>query len=148
MLIDNDTNALDNQELLITFYNENQSKSYTVHTDEKGVSEIQINFNPGNYTVKVEYSGNEKYSPCETTNKIIINKNNTLYIPQNISNDEIQKLIDSSNGSAIIFLGENYNNISLIINKPLNMKKIKENKAIIIKNTNKKTKPKKKNNKN
>ena len=121
LLIDNDTNALDNQELLITFYNENQSKSYTVHTDEKGVSEIQINFNPGNYTVKVEYSGNEKYSPCETTNKIIINKNNTLYIPQNISNDEIQKLIDSSNGSAIIFLGENYNNISLIINKPLNI---------------------------
>ena len=121
LLIDNDTNALVNQELLITFYNGNQSKSYTLYTNEKGVSEIQINFNPGNYTVKVEYLGNEKYAPCETTNKIIINKNNILYIPQNISNDEIQKLIDSNNESNILFLGENYNNISLIINKPLNI---------------------------
>ncbi len=121
MLIDNDTNALVNQELLITFYNGNQSISYTLYTNEKGVSEIQINFNPGNYTVKVEYLGNEKYAPCETTNKIIINKNNILYIPQNISNDEIQKLIDSNNESNILFLGENYNNISLIINKPLNI---------------------------
>ena len=121
LLIDNDTNALVNQELLITFYNGNQSISYTLYTNEKGVSEIQINFNPGNYTVKVEYLGNEKYAPCETTNKIIINKNNILYIPQNISNDEIQKLIDSNNESNILFLGENYNNISLIINKPLNI---------------------------
>ncbi|WP_409198139.1 right-handed parallel beta-helix repeat-containing protein [Methanobrevibacter acididurans] len=121
LLIDNDTNALVNQELLITFYNGNQSISYTLYTNEKGVSEIQINFNPGNYTVKVEYLGNEKYAPCETTNKIIINKNNILYIPQNISNDEIQKLIDSNNESNILFLGENYNKISLIINKPLNI---------------------------
>ena len=122
LLTDNDTKALVNQELIITLYKGTISKSYNVTTNSDGVGKLQINFSPGNYSVKVEYLGNENYSPCETSNFIIINKNTTIYIPVNASNDEIQDILDSAdNGNNILFLGSNYNNVSLTINKSLNI---------------------------
>ena len=78
----------------------------TVITDANGDASLQLNeFNSGNYTVKVNYGGNENFSSCNTTQNLEIKE-------QSVSSQ-------SSNSDAIYYDSElnlYYNSDGIIVN--------------------------------
>jgi nitrous oxidase accessory protein NosD len=98
------------------------NKIYWATTDINGEYQLPINLAIGKYTIYSSFKGNDIYQNSSENNSLIVIKNNIIYIPKNVSNNEIQHLIDyADNNSKILFLGSNYDNISLIINKSLNI---------------------------
>ncbi len=67
-LIDNDGNHLANQTLILNL----NGRNYTRTTDENGTASININFNPGEYTVTATFEETEDYPSSSITNTINI----------------------------------------------------------------------------
>ena len=101
------------------------SENYTAITDSNGMARINVNIaNPGTYQIISKFLGNTLNKAISLSNIITIKDAvNTKYVDNGLPNAEIQKIIDNSNNEDTIeFLGENYNNIKLNVNKELNIK--------------------------
>ena len=101
------------------------SENYTAITDSNGMARINVNIaNPGTYQIISKFLGNTLNKAISLSNIITIKDAvNTKYVDNGLPNAEIQKIIDNSNNEDTIeFLGDNYNNIKLNINKELNLK--------------------------
>lgn len=76
-LTDINNNPITEQKVNLTIIDSNGTETTKIiTTTESGKAKYELNkLEDGNYTVKVKYGGNEKYSECNTTQKIeIINK--------------------------------------------------------------------------
>ena len=81
-------------------------------SNDEGISSLNINLGSGNYIITSEYNG------FKTSN--IITVLDAITIAPNLSNNQIQSIIDSANEkSALKFEGLEYNDISLNINKEI-----------------------------
>ena len=64
---------LANQTVNITITNKDKSSSYySVVTNAKGIGKLKSDKSAGNYTVFINYGGNEIYNACNFTKKIVI----------------------------------------------------------------------------
>ncbi|WP_409200068.1 right-handed parallel beta-helix repeat-containing protein [Methanobrevibacter sp. DSM 116169] len=98
------------------------TKDYDLLTDENGVAKLNINLNIGNYEIITKYQGNNVYNSISVVNAIFMRNDDTVFIFDGLTNIEIQKIIDSApENSKIEFMGKEYNDISLLITKPLNL---------------------------
>lgn len=95
--------------------------NYTKLTDVNGNAFLNITLNNGIYPIYTTF--------IDANNDKIVN-NNTIYvsnvegtlIKDNLSGSEIQKIIDDANdGDTLIFAGSNYNDVSVNVNKSLNI---------------------------
>ncbi len=92
------------------------SLNYTMITNSNGIASLQINLNPGVYSITTSY-GN-----IINKNTIFIRDTPTTFIDNGLTNDEIQSIIDSAKeGDTIEFIGKSYDNIYLTINKAINL---------------------------
>ena len=98
------------------------NKTYTTTTDYKGQYKLTINLAPGTYTAESTYNGNSKYESFSLFNNINVLQSISNFISPNMSNDDIQFVLDSiGKYSTIVFSQSNYTDISLSVNKPLNI---------------------------
>lgn len=98
--------------------------TYTKTTDSQGNAVIGLDgLTDGTYDVIVRFTGNDQYKESSSTNKITVSpKSGIVFVDDNLPNDEIQNILNhASNGSDIEFLGDRYSDISLNINKALNI---------------------------
>ena len=118
-LKDNSGNVIANQNILFKVNGESFSKS----TDSNGVASISLNLNEGSFDIVTEYGGNDKYKAVSKLNKITIStKLSTVFVDVGLPNTEIQNIFNLAlSGSNIEFLGDNYSDIALGINKNLNI---------------------------
>lgn len=90
--------------------------NYTKITDLKGIASLNINLNDGVYSISTIFK--------DLTNKntIYVSHNDGTLIKDNLSGEEIQKIIDAANSDdTLIFAGNSYNDVSINVNKPLNI---------------------------
>ena len=72
-LTDMNGTPISNQEVNITFIDNDSSKNYqSVVTDSKGVGIVKLDKSAGNYTVNCTYGGNENYTGNSTQKKLTI----------------------------------------------------------------------------
>ncbi len=85
ILKDINKNPIANQTLYLnlTRKSNNQSKIYQVTSDKNGYASLEINLAPGEYTIKTEYYGSEKYQPTQKENTITITDKITAKITAN-----------------------------------------------------------------
>ena len=124
-LKDSSGNALANQKITVTFNNINLTQT----TDAKGQAKINLDLNKaGSYDIVLKFGGNDIYKESFTTNKITITNNTDIvYVDPNLSSDEIQVILDGCDaGSNVEFLGDSYKDISLTVNKALNIYTLNE----------------------
>lgn len=111
-IICNNGSTLLNQTIIFNINGVN----YTKTTDFNGVAKLKINLNPGNYIIKSNYKG------ISNVNTLFIRDVPTVFIKEEVSNNEIQKIIDNAyNNSTIEFLGNCYDNVALTVKKSLNI---------------------------
>lgn len=117
-LKDENGNPLANQ--LIT-YNLNNNV-YSQNTDVKGQVKVDISsLNVGSYNIAVNYAQSNQYRSSYSNSLItVVNKTDVTFIDANMPNDEIQARFDGSL-SNVEFLGNVYNDVSLTINKAMNI---------------------------
>ena len=119
-LNDNSGNAIAGQSITFNI----NGQSYTKTTDSKGNAVVTLeNLNEGSFEIITQYNGNDKFRTVSKTNKITIsNKSNTVFVDKGLPSSEIQNILDNAtNGTNVEFLGEDYSNIVLKINKNLNV---------------------------
>lgn len=118
-LKDKSGNPLANENILFEFNN----KSITAVSDLNGIAFVNLNASKGVFDIETTYLGNDKYLATSKVNRInISDKNNTVFINEGLPNEKIQEILDKSlQGSNIEFVGKYYQNISLTINKELNI---------------------------
>ena len=64
---------LANQNVNVTITNKDKASSYySVVTNAKGIGKLKSDKSAGNYTVFINYGGNEIYNACNFTKKIVI----------------------------------------------------------------------------
>lgn len=74
-LTDANGTGIANQTVNITITDKDKSSDYhSVETNDKGIGTLNIDKNAGNYTITVNYAGNDKYIGCNATKKITIDK--------------------------------------------------------------------------
>ena len=113
ILVDENNNRVKNQNILFSV----NGKTYSNVTDLNGVSKIKLNLEKGEYTVTSKYLGSDLYLSSFSTNDIIV-ENGTVV--GKASNLELQNIINLAKPNDVIKLtADNYDNISLVINKPL-----------------------------
>ena len=115
-LTDNNDNPLSGENITL-----NVGKgSYTKTTDENGMVKLKINL-VKNYNITSKFAGNAQYNGITNTNTITVTDEiEKAYIDKNLKNDEIQRIIDEiSPNYSVEFLGKEYNDISLNVNKTL-----------------------------
>lgn len=113
-------NPFANQEIIFAV----NGSTYSNNTDLNGQAIINLSdLAVGSHNITIQFAGNDLYNPALKTNSItVLNKTNTVFVDSGLSNADIQALLDSSReGNSIVFLGESYLDISLNINKPLNV---------------------------
>lgn len=92
------------------------SLNYTILTDNHGIAKLPINLNSGNYLISTSF-GN-----IINNNTIYVRDTFTVFIPENLTNLEIQRTINSSESAITLeFLGKVYDNIALTVNKNINL---------------------------
>ena len=119
-LKDNEGKAISSKNVLFTV----NGQRYTKTTDSLGNAVVNFdNLNEGSFDIVIKYGGDDKYKSVSKTNKITIsNKLNTVFVDSNLPNSEIQSILDKSEiGSNIEFLGDDYSNVALTVNKELNI---------------------------
>ena len=124
LLMDKNANPIAGQHVNIklTIISSGASKTYTTTTDYKGQYKLTINLAPGTYTAESTFNGNDKYESSSLVNKINVLQNVSNFISPNMSNSDIQFVLDSiGKYSNVVFSESNYTNISLNVNKPLNL---------------------------
>ena len=115
-LTDNNDNPLSGENITL-----NVGKgSYTKTTDENGMVKLKINL-VKNYNITSKFAGNAQYNGITNINTITVTDEiEKAYIDKNLKNDEIQRIIDEiSPNYSVEFLGKEYNDISLNVNKTL-----------------------------
>ena len=91
-------------------------KSYESKTDSNGKASFQIRLDDGQYKLTTKFAGNSQYASC--SKQTIIKINNTRYIAANLNSMQIQDILDNAKANnVIIFKGDIYENVNLIINK-------------------------------
>ena len=119
-LKDSSGNILTNQEIKFTINGQNYIKT----TDLNGDAILTLmDLNSGVYDITTRFGGNDIFREVSKINKITISdKLNTLFVDPNLSNSEIQNLLNKANdGFNVEFLGNTYDDISLTVEKELNI---------------------------
>lgn len=119
-LKDTSGNAIANQKVTFKI----NGHEYVTNTDDAGKATINLDNQNGNsFDIITSYAGNDKYNAVSATNKITIsNKTNVIFVDEDIPNSEIQNILnDAADASNVEFLGDYYFDISLNVNKPLNI---------------------------
>lgn len=115
-LSDENNNAISNAGIIFSI----SGSTYKKTTNSEGIATLKLKLNDGDYDIKSKFMGNPKYSSCSKTTKIHIN--NTKVVSEGLSNFEIQKIIDNAkNNNIILFSGNVYEEVNLIINKSLTL---------------------------
>jgi len=92
--------------------------NYNQIIDEKEITDYNNDLNSDKINFNTEFKDNKKI----INNISSIGENSTIYILEDMDNEEIQDIIDlASENSTIVFIGEYYNNISILISKQLNI---------------------------
>lgn len=118
-LKDNSGNPLANENIIFKF----NDKSINASTDLNGKAVVSLNASSGVFDIETAYLGSGKYLPTSSVNKITVSdKTNTVFINEGLPNEKIQEILDScEEGSNVEFVGDYYQNLSLVINKGLNI---------------------------
>ena len=111
--------ALPNQTIKVTLNNQN----YTKITDLEGKAIVNLSDLTEDSFITISYDGSDNYNSVLKTNLITIsNKTNTVFVDSGLSISDIQNIFDNAlNESNVEFLGSSYSDISLNINKSLNI---------------------------
>ena len=112
-----DNNPLINQTIIFSVNGIN----YTRLTDLNGFAFLNINLEDGIYPISTAYvdSNNQKLI---NNNTIYVSHNEGTLIKDNLSGNDIQKIIDDANsGDTLIFAGSTYNNVAINVEKSLNI---------------------------
>jgi len=117
-LKDSNGNAIVNQNIAYTLNNQNYSKS----TDENGQVKINVSgLGVGTYDIVSTYSQTNQYRSAESRSTITISdKVGVTFIDANLPGDEIQARFNEASGK-VEFLGNSYDDVSLTINKPVDI---------------------------
>ena len=95
--------------------------NYTKLTDVNGVASLNINLNDGIYSISTIFKDLNS-TQLINSNTIYVSHYDGTLIKDNLSGGEIQKIIDSANDNdTLIFAGKSYSDISINVNKPLNI---------------------------
>lgn len=65
-----DEKVIENQEIKVTFKNDQNSYEFSANTNEEGVATIYPTVEVGDYEVICEFEGNSKYSPVTATKEV------------------------------------------------------------------------------
>ena len=98
--------------------------SYAKTTDSKGNAFITLdNTLEGSFDVITIFEGSDQYKATSNTNKITISdKLNTVFVDGDLPNSEIQNILNQAPiASNVEFLGGSYSDVSLLIDKSLNV---------------------------
>lgn len=106
-LVDSNNTPIANQRVNITLINANGEKNpQEVNTDTNGEGNIQLkDLAAGNYTVNVNYDGNDNYTSCNTTQNLQIKEkisssiSTTSSAPAKSSNNIDDNYVRDSNGN-------------------------------------------------
>lgn len=111
-------NALSNQAIT---YNLNNN-DYSQITDENGQIKVEVSsLNVGSYVIAADYGETNQFKASSTGSTIkISDKTDVTFIDPSIPGEEIQARFDEAQGN-IEFLGNSYDDVSLSINRPLNI---------------------------
>lgn len=94
--------------------------TYTKNTDSNGIASLKINLADGTYKIVTKFAGDSKYKSSSKTTTIIVN--NTRIVEKGLSNSQIQQIIDNAKANnVILFKGDVYENVNLVINKRLTL---------------------------
>lgn len=94
--------------------------NYTRLTDDKGFAFLDINLNDGIYPISTIF--NDANHQLINNNVIYVSHAEGTLIKDSLSCGEIQKIIDSANpDDTLIFAGKTYSDVSINVNKPLNI---------------------------
>ena len=98
--------------------------SYAKTTDSKGNAFITLdNTLEGSFDVITIFEGSDQYKATSNTNKITISdKLNTVFVDGDLPNSEIQNILNQAPiASNVEFLGGSYSDVSLLVDKSLNV---------------------------
>ena len=115
-LTDNNGNPLEGER--ISFVIDKQTYNKTTDSDGLALLTIKLAYNK---KITTKFLGNSQYNPQNNTNSITITDEiEKAYIDKKLRNDEIQRIIDEMDENYDIeFLGDEYDDVSLIVNKTL-----------------------------
>ena len=95
--------------------------NYTKITNLGGFVFLNVGLDDGIYPIQTIFKDSTNHSLIND-NIIYVSHNSGTLIKDNLSGVQIQKIIDDANsGDTLIFAGNNYNGVSINLNKPLNM---------------------------
>ena len=112
-------NAMAGQSVIFTFNGQNATKA----TDSNGQCGINLASDAASFDVTTTYFGNNQFNSASATNSIaVLDNGNVVYVDKDLPNDEIQRIFDScDDGDTVEFLGDSYDDVSLIVSKQLNI---------------------------
>ncbi len=117
-LKDSSNNAMANQVISYTLNNQ----TFSQNSDDNG--QIKVNVSSlavGSYEINLNYDQSNQYRASSSRSIIaIVNKTDVTFIDAGLPSDEIQARFDGA-GKNVEFLGNDYNDVSLTINKVLNI---------------------------
>lgn len=117
-LKDDSGNPLANRTLTYSINGETYSKT----TDENGRANLDL-ATSSSFEININYAGDGRYRQSSSTNTItVLNETGVIFIDGGLPSYEIQSILDSAPiWSYVQFLGDNYFDISLTVNKGLNI---------------------------
>lgn len=115
-LLSKENKAIPNAKIIISI----DGESHELKTDSNGKASLQIRLDDGQYKVTTQFQGNSQYNSC--SKQTLLYLNNTKVIGENLTNDEIQAILDNAKANnVILFKGDLYENVNLIIDKRLTL---------------------------
>lgn len=115
-LLDKNNNYIKNAQIVFSINGAN----HKCITDGKGIASFKLNVNDGTYKIISKFNGNSRYKSCLKTTTIYMK--NVITVEKGLSNLEIQNIINKAKpNNIILFKGEVYENINLVINKRLTL---------------------------
>ena len=98
------------------------SQSHSQNTDVNGQVKVNVSsLSVGSHIINVNHPQAGNYEASSSTGTIhILNKTGITYVDGGLPNEEIQNILDKT-ANQIVFLSDSYDDISLNINKPLDM---------------------------
>ncbi len=117
-LKDKNGKPLANKEISFVF----NGKTVVNTTNQNGVAQIKLN-DSGSFNITSKFAGDNQYRPVSADSLIAMSdKTNVVFVDANLPNSEIQNILDNcAEGSKVEFLGKNYDNIALTVDKSLNI---------------------------
>lgn len=115
-LLDNGNKSISNAKITFSLNGIN----YKNTTDNDGIASLQIRLRDGSYNITSKFEGDDRYKSCSDVTTITVNNNKI--VPDGLSGEEIQKIIDNAKANnVILFNGSTYEDVNLIINKRLTL---------------------------